>query len=43
MLVVSASADGTVRLWCARAWRCLRILQLHPQPLPFLCTAISPQ
>ena len=41
-LIASASADGTVRLWCTRVWSCVRILQLHPQPLPFLCAAISP-
>lgn len=42
-LVASASADGTARLWCTRVWRCVRILQLQAQPLPFLSTAISPQ
>ena len=42
-LVASASTDGTARLWCTRVWRCVRILQLQPQPLPFLSTSISPQ
>lgn len=47
-LIVSASADATVRLWRSKCWSCLRIFSIAPgvsqsPPLPFLSTALSPE
>ena len=33
-LVASASADGTVRVWCAPTWACLRVLVPSPPMAP---------
>ena len=40
---VSASMDGTVRLWMGQSWACLRIFTaaaVHA-PMPFLAAALS--
>ncbi|CAL8463359.1 g2893 [Coccomyxa elongata] len=47
-LIISSSADATVRLWRSKCWSCLRIFTIAPgnspsPPLPFLSTALSPE
>ena len=42
MLFVSASMDGTVRLWTAQGWGCLRIFTAAA-PTPFIAAALSTQ
>lgn len=42
MLFVSASMDGTVRLWAAQGWGCLRIFTAAA-PTPFIAAALSTQ
>lgn len=47
-LIISSSADATVRLWRSKCWSCLRIFTIAPgttpsTSLPFLSTALSPE
>lgn len=47
-LIISSSADTTVRLWRSKCWSCLRIFTIAPgvlpsPPMPFLSTALSPE
>ena len=41
-LFVSASMDGTVRLWTGQGWGCLRIFTAAA-PTPFIAAALSTQ
>jgi hypothetical protein len=43
-LFASASADGTVRMWSASCWSCVRIFAVGvASTMPFLAVAVTPK